>query len=185
MAEKTLEPTAGQTVGPFFKFGVEFDDMHEVAFPHSPGAIVLGGTLTDGDGNAIPDSVIEIFSADSDGSVPTARGTLARDGHSFTGFGRTFTNDEGEYEFWTRNPGATDEGKPPFFAAIVYARGLPDKLHTRIYLPEAVEAGQTDALLSSLSDDERATLVATRTADGYLRHDMRLQGENETVFIAY
>ena len=82
-------------------------------------------------------------------------------------------------------PGATDDGKPPFFAAIVYARGLPDKLHTRIYLPEAVEAGQTDALLSSLSDDERATLVATRTADGYLRHDMRLQGENETVFIAY
>lgn len=185
MAEKTLEPTAGQTVGPFFKFGVEFDDMHQVVFPHSPGAIVLGGSVTDGDGQAIPDAIIEIFSADADGSVPRARGTLTRDGHSFTGFGRTFTDDEGHYEFWTRNPGATDDGKPPFFAAIVYARGLPDKLHTRIYLPEAVEAGQTDALLSSLSDAERATLVATRTDDGYLRHDLRLQGENETVFIAY
>ncbi|WP_156761296.1 protocatechuate 3,4-dioxygenase subunit alpha [Microbacterium karelineae] len=185
MSEKTLEPTAGQTVGPFFKFGVEFERMNEVAFPHSPGAIVLGGQVLDGNGHPIPDAIIEIFGADTDGSVPRDRGTLTRDGHSFTGFGRTFTNDEGHYEFWTRNPGATDDGKPPFFAAIVYARGLPNKLHSRIYLPEAIADGKTDSLLDSLSDDERATLVATRTAAGYLEHSFRLQGEKETVFLAY
>ena len=40
--------TPSQTVGPFFKFGVEFEGMNEVAFPHSPGAIMLDGRVYDG-----------------------------------------------------------------------------------------------------------------------------------------
>jgi protocatechuate 3,4-dioxygenase alpha subunit len=158
--------------------------MHEVAHPHSPGAVVLGGTVYDGAGAPIPDSMVEIFGADTDGSVPRARGAFRRDDHSFTGFGRSFTTDEGHYEFWTRNPGAA-EGKAPFFAVVVFARGLPDKLHTRIYLPDDEAALAADPLLSSLSDEERATLIATRLPDGSLHHDIRLQGENETVFLAY
>ncbi|QIM17755.1 protocatechuate 3,4-dioxygenase subunit alpha [Leucobacter coleopterorum] len=181
---KTHEATPGQTVGPFFAYGTTFPKKHEVAFPHSPGAIVLSGTVYDGAGNPIPDSMIEIFAADSDGSVSRARGTFKRDDHTFTGFGRAFTSDEGHYEFWTRNPGSVD-GEAPFFAAIVYARGLPDKLHTRIYLPENDELLSADSLLSSLTADERATLVATRTPEGYLSHDIYLQGEKETVFLAY
>lgn len=181
---RTHRPTPGQTVGPFFAYGVEYPKMHEVAFPHSAGAILLSGTVRDGAGNPIPDAFIEIFGADADGEVPRARGAFRRDDHTFTGFGRAFTNDDGRYEFWTRNPGAST-GKAPFFAAIVYARGLPDKLHTRIYLPENAEALAADPLLSGLSDDERATLIATRTADGWLTHDIRLQGEGETVFLVY
>ena len=77
-----LPPTAGQTVGPFFKFGLEFEGMAQVAFPHSPGAIVLGGSVLDGNGTPIPDAVVEIFGADADGSVPRARGSLRRDGHT-------------------------------------------------------------------------------------------------------
>ena len=68
---------------------------------------------------------------------------------------------------------------------IVFARGLPDKLHTRIYLPEDQDRLAADPLLASLEPDERATLIATRTPDGYLRHDIRLQGENETVFLTF
>jgi protocatechuate 3,4-dioxygenase alpha subunit len=67
----------------------------------------------------------------------------------------------------------------------VFARGLPDKLHTRIYLPEHTDLHDADPLLSSLAPEERATLIATRTPDGYLRHDIRLQGEKETVFLAF
>ncbi|QIK63636.1 protocatechuate 3,4-dioxygenase subunit alpha [Leucobacter viscericola] len=181
---KTHEATPGQTVGPFFAYGTTFPKKHEVAFPHSPGAIVLGGTVYDGAGNPIPDSMIEIFAADADGSVSRARGTFKRDDHTFTGFGRAFTSDEGHYEFWTRNPGSVD-GEAPFFAVIVYARGLPDKLHTRVYLPENSELLNADPLLSSLTAEERATLVATRTPEGYLSHDIYLQGEKETVFLAY
>ncbi len=182
--EKTHAPTAGQTVGPFFAFGTEYDRMNEIAFPHSPGAIVVGGTVYDGAGNPIPDSIVEIWGADTDGTISRARGSFRRDGHTFTGFGRTFTTDEGHYEFWTRNPGA-EPGKAPFFAAIVYARGLPNKLHTRIYLPENEELLAADPLLSSLAADERATLIATRTPEGYLQHDIHLQGEKETVFLAF
>lgn len=188
--DKSLEPTAGQTIGPFFKFGLAYERMNEVAFPHSPGAVALTGGVYDGAGAPIPDAVIEIFGADSDGTVPTARGALHRDGFSFTGFGRAMTTDDGRYHFWTRDPGVTAavpgrQPSAPFFAAVVYARGLPDKLHTRIYLPEHEELRAGDPFLSGLTDDERASLIATRTPDGYLRHDIHLQGERETAFIAF
>ncbi|GAA3199631.1 protocatechuate 3,4-dioxygenase subunit alpha [Microbacterium terregens] len=181
---KTHKATPGQTIGPFFAFGLDYDKKHEVAFPHSAGAIVLGGRLYDGDGAPIPDAIVEIFGADSDGTVPRGRGSRRRDDHTFTGFGRSATTDEGGFEFWTRNPGAID-GKAPFFAVVVFARGMPDKLHTRIYLPENPELLDADPLLSSLRPEERATLIATRTPEGYLRHDIRLQGEKETVFLAF
>jgi protocatechuate 3,4-dioxygenase alpha subunit len=179
-----LEPTAGQTIGPFFAFGLKYDKMHEVAFPHTPGAIVVSGTVFDGAGAPIPDACVEIWGADSDGTVSRARGSRRRDDHTFTGFGRSFTTDEGHYEFWTRNPGSV-KGEAPFFAVIVYARGLPNKLHTRIYLPENEEQLAADPLLSSLDEAERATLVATRTPEGGLTHDIHLQGEKETVFLAF
>lgn len=181
---KTHAPTPGQTVGPFFAYGVGYPEMHEVAHPNSPGAIVLGGTVYDGEGSPIPDAFVEIFAADEDGTVPRARGSFRRDGHTFTGFGRAFTDDEGHFEFWTRNPGAAG-GAAPFFAAIVYARGLPDKLHTRIYLPDDPAALAADTLLASLDEADRATLIATRLPGGGLRHDIRLQGEKETVFLVF
>ncbi|WP_417564653.1 protocatechuate 3,4-dioxygenase subunit alpha [Microbacterium sp.] len=184
MPEKTLPPTAGQTIGPFYAFGLEYDRMQQVVHPFSPGAIVLGGTVYDGAGSPIPDSMVEIFGADADGSISRARGARRRDDHTFTGFGRSFTNDDGHYEFFTRNPGA-DAGKAPFFAAIVFARGLPDKLHTRIYLPDDEAALAADPLLASLTPEERATLIATRLPDGSLHHDIRLQGEGETVFLSF
>ncbi|WP_295840274.1 protocatechuate 3,4-dioxygenase subunit alpha [uncultured Microbacterium sp.] len=181
---KTHRATPGQTVGPFFAYGLEYRKQHEVVFPHSPGAILLSGTVSDGAGAPIPDALVEIFGADADGSVPRARGAFRRDDHTFTGFGRAFTDDEGRYEFWTRTPGGI-QGRPGFFAAIVFARGLPDKLHTRIYVPDDDAALAGDPLLSTLDEDERATLVAIRTPEGHLRHDIRLQGEKETVFLAF
>lgn len=181
---KTLEPSPGQTIGPFYAFGLQYPKMHEVAFPHSRDAIVLGGIVYDGAGQPIPDSMVEIFGADTDGAVSRERGSRRRDDHTFTGFGRSFTTDEGHYEFWTRNP-AAEEGKAAFFAVVVYARGLPNKLHTRIYLPDDEAALAADPLLSSLEPDERATLIATRTPDGGLSHDIRLQGEKETVFLVF
>lgn len=182
--EKTHLPTGGQTVGPFFAFGIDYPKKHEVVFPHSPGSVLLGGFVHDGAGAPIPDAVIEIWGADQDGVISRERGAFRRDDHTFTGFGRAATTDDGHYEFWTRNPGPID-GKAPFFSVIVFARGLPDKLVTRIYLPEHEDLLATDALLASLDAQERATLIATRTPDGYLRHDIRLQGEKETVFLAF
>ena len=180
-----LRATPGQTIGPFFKFGLEYDGGPYVVAPHTPGSVFLRGNVYDGDGYAIPDAIVEIFGADTDGTIPQARGSLRRDGHTFTGWGRSATSDEGRYFFWTREPGAVEPGSAPFFAAVLFARGLPHKLHTRIYLPDDEEALAGDPLLSTLSETERASLIATRDEDGSLRHDLWMQGEKETIFLAY
>ena len=179
-----LAPTPGQTVGPFFHYGMPYPGGAELVAPHSPGAIVLHGRVLDGAGDPVPDAQLELWQTDASGHLPHASGSLHRDGITFTGFGRAATDAEGAYRFWTRNPGAVDGGAP-FFAAIVFARGLQDKLHTRIYLPEDAAALASDPLLASLEPEERASLIAERTPEGWLRHDIRLQGERETVFLAF
>ncbi len=181
-APQRLAPTPGQTVGPFFGYGMPYPGGPELVAPHSPGGIVLTGRVLDGAGEPVPDAQLEIWQADAAGTIPTARGTLHRDGVTFTGFGRAATNDDGVYQFWTVNPGSVD-GAAPSISVIVYARGLQDRLFTRIYLPEGEPA--SDRLLASLSAQERQTLVAERTAEGWLRHDIHLQGDAETVFFAF
>ena len=64
----------------------------------------------------------------------------------------------------------------------VFARGLLSRLHTRIYVPGPdLDA---DPFLGRLTPERRATLIAT-PVDGGLRHDIHLQGEKETVFLAF
>ena len=167
-----LPGTPGQTVGPFFRYGLEFVGGTELVPPHSPGAIRLSGTVYDGSGAPIPDALVEIWQADDDGAIPAKTGSL-RDRDGFTGFGRAHVSDDGVYEFSTLLPDAD------FISVVVFARGLMDRLHSRIYLP-----GRSDAFLESLSPEERATLVAVAT-DGGLTHDIRLQGDGETVFLAF
>jgi protocatechuate 3,4-dioxygenase alpha subunit len=169
----TLPGTPGQTVGPFFRYGLEFDGGTELVPPHSPGAIRLSGTVYDGSGTPIPDALVEIWQASPDGTIPQVEGSFHRDGESFAGWGRAHVSDNGVYEFWTLLPDAD------FISVVVFARGLMDRLHSRIYLP-----GRSDAFLESLDADERTTLVAVATDDG-LRHDIRLQGDGETVFLAF
>ncbi|WP_167044678.1 protocatechuate 3,4-dioxygenase subunit alpha [Salinibacterium sp. ZJ454] len=192
----TLQPTPGQTVGPFFHYGLEIERGNELVPPHTPDAVLLTGRVLDGNGDPLQDALVEIWQTDAAGNVPRGRAMLRRpsyigthpvrrEGTEFTGFGRSATTAEGEYSFWTVNPGAAADGSAPFFAVAVFARGLMNKLHTRIYLPEASDAIASDALLSSLTDEERASLVASRDERGNLHHDIRLQGEKETIFLAF
>jgi len=166
-------PTPGQTVGPFFRYGLEFEGSELLVAPDSTGAVRLYGRVLDGAGEPVPDALIEIWQTDASGAIPTAEGSLHRS-DAFTGWGRVHSGDDGGYAFTTVEPGTG------FFAVVVFARGLLDRLHTRIYLPEQPD----DALLATLDAEERATLVARRTPHG-LEHDIRLQGELETVFLAF
>lgn len=172
-------PTPGQTIGPFFGYALPYAGGPGLVPGHHPGAVRLSGTVYDGAGVPVPDSLVEIWQADASGEIPNVRGSLTRDGHSFTGFGRSATTRDGVYSFTTVEPGAVGDAAP-FFAAVVFARGLTDKLHTRIYLP-----GADDVFLSSLPPDRRATLMATRQSDGSLHHDIHLQGDEETVFLDF
>ncbi|MFF3039048.1 protocatechuate 3,4-dioxygenase subunit alpha [Arthrobacter citreus] len=184
MSEK-LTATPGQTIGPFYGYALPFEKGGELLAPGLPGAIRLQGTVRDGAGEPIPDALLEIWQADSEGNIPQRTGSLVRDGYTFTGWGRTAVDNTGNYTFTTVNPGPTEEGSAPFISVVIFARGLLNKLHTRMYLPEDQEALARDPLLSSLPEGRRRTLIATREADGGLRWDITLQGEDETVFLAY
>jgi protocatechuate 3,4-dioxygenase, alpha subunit len=175
--------TPGQTVGPFFGQALPYAGGNELVAPGRADAIRLHGVVHDGAARPVPDAMIEIWQADSDGTVPRATGSLHRDGWTFTGWGRAETDRTGHYSFTTVLPGATEEGRAPFIAVVVFARGLLDRLFTRVYLPDH-PANTSDPLLASLSGEERATLVATSESTG-LRFDIRLQGEGETVFLQH
>jgi protocatechuate 3,4-dioxygenase alpha subunit len=66
----------------------------------------------------------------------------------------------------------------------VFARGLLDRLVTRIYFPDEEAANAADPVLSTIANPrDRATLIA-RAESGVLRFDIHLQGDQETVFFA-
>ena len=180
-----LIPTPGQTVGPFYGYALPYAKDRELLAPGSPGSIRLQGTVYDGAGHPIPDAILEIWQADADGSVPQRAGSLVRDGYTFTGFGRTAVGNTGTFTFTTVNPGPTEAGAAPFIAVAVFARGLMNRLFTRVYLPEDEDALAQDRLLSSLEPDRRRTLIARRDPDGGLSWDIRLQGDGETVFLDF
>lgn len=172
--------TPGHTVGPFFHYALPYDGYSDLLAPGTPGSIRLHGTVSDGDGQRIPDALVEIWQATPDGEVLQRPGSLRRDGVTFTGFGRAATDRVGHYGFTTLPPGPVDGGLP-FFAVTVFARGLLNRLFTRAYLP--IEGGRSDAVLDA-AGDRADTLVCVPDEDG-LRFDIRLQGEGETVFLSY
>ena len=180
-----LVPTPGQTVGPFYGYALPFDKDNELLAPGSPGSIRLQGTVYDGAGHTIPDAILEIWQPDAEGNVVQKTGSLVRDGYTFTGWGRGAVGNSGVFTFTTVNPGPTSPGSAPCISVAIFARGLTNRLFTRIYLPEDTEALANDPLLSSLDPERRKTLIARRDADGGLTWDIRLQGEGETVFLDF
>jgi protocatechuate 3,4-dioxygenase alpha subunit len=68
----------------------------------------------------------------------------------------------------------------------VFARGLLDRVVTRIYFPDDAEANAADPVLAAIDDPaRRATLIAVAVPDrpeNEFRFDIWLQGERETVF---
>lgn len=185
MTAKRFQQTPGQTIGPFFGYSLPYDGGEELVDRTHPGAVRLHGTVFDGAGAPVPDALLEIWQADEHGSIPRRAGSLHRDGYTFTGFGRAATDGAGDYQFTTVEPGRPEGAGLPFIAVVVFSRGLLDKLHTRIYLPEHADEFESDAVLGTLDPKRRATLIASREPDGNLLFNVHLQGEEETVFLDF
>jgi protocatechuate 3,4-dioxygenase alpha subunit len=173
--------TPSQTVGPFFHFGLP--TTTELVKPDDPGAIRIRGTIRDGNGDPVPDGVIETWQANRHGRYAhpedDREDVPLEDG--FDGFGRVGTDPGGRFEIVTVKPGATP-GQAPHIAVSVFARGMLQRVVTRIYFPDEQDANAADPVLSSIGDDAlRSTLVARPDGDG-LRFDIRLQGERQTAF---
>ncbi|MFY0407556.1 protocatechuate 3,4-dioxygenase subunit alpha [Solicola sp. PLA-1-18] len=179
----SLPPTPGQTVGPFFGYALPFEGGPDLVPASHPEAVRLHGRVLDGAGDPVPDALLELWQADADGTVVQRHGSLHRDGYTFTGWGRAATDRSGGYQFVTVRPGTSEPGRAAFFSLVVFARGLLDRLHTRVYLP-GQDALASDPLLSSLDDEGRRGLVAVEDATG-LRFDVHLQGDRQTTFLRY
>ena len=185
---ETLGLTPSQTVGPYLSIGLIDSAVTASIVPAGdPRAIVVRGRLLDGQGDPVPDGMIEFWQANEAGRyahpADTREDVPLEDG--FWGFGRSGTANDGWYEIVTLKPGRvpTPDGRlqAPHIVVGVFARGLLKRLATRLYFPDEAEANAADPVLSELGERERATLVAQRE-DGGLRFDIRLQGSEQTAF---
>ena len=181
-------PTASQTLGPFFRHGLERPAWSNLTTPQSEGEhIHISGRLIDGAREPVPDGMIEIWQADAAGNYPHADAAAT----DFRGFGRACTDSKGHFSFTTIKPGTVrfNASRPqaPHINVAIFARGLTRALVTRIYFAECSAENARDPILSGLGPDERDTLIAARANDASslptYHFDIVLQGERETVFL--
>jgi protocatechuate 3,4-dioxygenase alpha subunit len=181
-----LQLTPSQTVGPFFSIGLTWEDGALVVPEGAAGAFWLRGRVFDGDGAPVPDAIVETWQADPEGrydSPDDPRGAEP----GFRGFARSPTDADGRFAIHTVKPGPVPGPgggtQAPHLAMSVFARGLLNRVVTRVYFADEADLNPADPILGDVPEDRRATLLATRTDDGYA-FDVRLQGEDETVFFA-
>ena len=186
----TLKQTPSQTAGPFFHYvitpeqsGYAYRSLTGPAITDGsvPGErIVLEGVVTDGRGQPMEDALIELWQADSMGRYAHPADPRSSNA-AFKGFGRCATDAKGHYRFETVKPGAVGNGQAPHATFVMFTRGGQNHIYTRVYFADEAQANARDPVLATVPEDRRATLIATRTGGGY-RHDIRVQGDNETVF---
>lgn len=165
-------PTPSQTVGPYWHIGLLWEDGPDVVPPSTEGRMTLAITVIDGDGQPIADAMVETWQADGAGRFVTAQdGSVGVAPPGFRGFGRSAADSTGTARIHTVKPGALPaEGglvEAPHIAVSIFARGMLDRLVTRMYFPEDSAAHATDPVLSLLSEHDLPKLVATRVDDGY------------------
>jgi len=204
-----LKETPSQTAGPFVHIGlapalaVAAGEAAAgeglgavVAGPRTPGRrIRIAGCVRDGDGTPVRDVVIETWQADASGVYASpADPRHAACAPDFVGWGRVAADlATGDFAFETVKPGPVPgpggTTMAPHIALWIVARGINIGLATRLYFSDEAAANADDPVLRRIeSPDRRATLIARLEGaaggpDAY-RFDIRLQGDDETVFFA-
>jgi protocatechuate 3,4-dioxygenase, alpha subunit len=200
----SFQATTSQTVGPYFQVGLARFYVDDLTGPGVSGDVIeIEGRVFDGDGQPVPDGVIEIWQADAQGKyahpefseelesiqksdpqvkehAQEQRGQVA-----FRGFGRVPTQPDGSFRFKTIKPGRVPapDGtlQAPHIAVSVFTRGLLRRLVTRIYFPDEPSNGE-DLVLKLVEAERRHTLIAKKLREGRLEWSVVLQGKDETVF---
>ncbi len=177
--------TPWQTVGPYFALALPSPGQGQPLSSDHPGIrIRIEGAVLDGDGQAVPDALIETWQADAGGRFPVGA-AMSSLPPSFIGFARVPTDDAGRFSIDTVMPGHVDgpsaTRQAPHLVVSVLARGLLGRLVTRAYF-EGHPGNPTDPILGLVPEARRSTLIATGTAPNRFHFDIRLQGPNETVF---
>ena len=199
----TLKESPSQTAGPYVHIGatpnwVEITGVWDedlglvLVGPETKGErILVKGRVFDGSGNVIKDALIEIWQADADGLYNSPEEKRGKADPNFVGWGRQPTDGTtGEYRFETIKPGRVPykDGRlmAPHITVWVVARGINIGLHTRLYFGDEEAANAECPVLARIEHKFRLpTLIAARSEENGMptyTFDIRLQGENETVF---
>ncbi|ARI88855.1 TPA: protocatechuate 3,4-dioxygenase subunit alpha [Pseudomonas aeruginosa] len=201
MSHELLRETPSQTAGPYVHIGLalaaagnptrDLEIWNRMAREDAPGQhILLLGHVYDGNGHLVRDSFLEFWQADSEGRYQERYDPE----RPFNSFGRTATTfDAGEWTLHTVKPGGVRnaQGVPmaPHINVSLFARGINIHLQTRLYFDDEAEANAACPMLNLIEQaPRRDTLLARRCeVDGQLayRFDIRIQGDNETVFFDF
>ncbi len=187
-----------QTAGPYVHIGmtpnwlgikgVYPEDLGSVMLtPGTEGErIVLGGHITDGSGAPVADAVVEVWQADANGAFAPDPAPVGTGVPHFLGFGRQPVDEKGAFRFETIKPGRVPgpDGKlqAPHVTLWIVARGINIGLHTRLYFGDETDANGEDPVLRRVPEGRRKTLIAKVAGPGHYALDIRLQGDDETVF---
>jgi protocatechuate 3,4-dioxygenase alpha subunit len=137
-------------------FSIGHTPLYQDAAAASADAITISGVITDGGGQPIPDCALEFWTSKSFARVPTSA--------------------DGKYS-------VVLEAQAGMCEVLLFMRGLLKPVYTRMYL---ASVKTEDGALKSVPRERIATLIAqpSDTPHQYV-WNIRMQGENETVFFDY
>ncbi|WP_296951318.1 protocatechuate 3,4-dioxygenase [uncultured Massilia sp.] len=168
--------TTSQTIGPFSHEAWRW--AAEACMPGnlktSGPTVLITGVILDGDGRPIDDAQIEAWTPDGEGAEAE---------QLIPGFRRIPSGADGEFSLRIAAPQAGARGEPLAYVT-VFARGLVKHQFTAVFLEDDAGLAQS-AILAQVPEARRATLLARKADDGHYRWDIRMQGEQETVFFDY
>ena len=195
-----LKESPSQTAGPYVHIGCapNFSGITGV-YPKDLGTsmitgdaqgtrIEITGRILDATGTPLRDAMLEIWQADAAGLFASPGELRGKADPHFTGWGRCPSDmDSGRFRFETVKPGVVPyvDGRlqAPHITFWIVARGINIGLQTRMYFDDEPEANAADPILTRIEHQARVpTLIAQSEGNGKYRFDIRLQGEDETIF---
>jgi protocatechuate 3,4-dioxygenase beta subunit len=155
--------------------------------------IIVHGTVMDEDGRGVPDTLVEIWQANSCG-----RYTHVNDQHpapldpNFTGCGRVVTDAKGNYKFITVKPGAYpwlnhhNAWRPAHIHLSLFGSSFMSRLVTQLYFPGDPLFYQ-DPIFNSAPEESRGRMICKFDLENTVpewalayRFDIVLRGRNAT-----
>jgi protocatechuate 3,4-dioxygenase, beta subunit len=195
-----LPHTLSEVTGPVYGHGDIAETDNDLTRQHAGEPvgerIIVSGRVLDGNGRAVPDTLIEIWQCNAAG-----RYRYEVDQHpapldpNFSGAGRTMTDEQGNYRFVTIKPGAypwenhPNAWRPAHIHFSMFGTAFATRLVTQMYFP-GDPLFPFDPVMNSIPDEKgRQRLISKFEMDltqpdwalGY-RFDIVLRGRESTPF---